>query len=289
MMRLSRRASIVQGFIAGLSYGSAAIFIRLLPMMNPASIAFWRLIIASAVLSVILVLLGWADRLVVLRKIWWRILPLGFFLGFHFILFVMAVKNTSVLNATVLVNTSPIFTLLLGCLFFRIKPSKFSIIGILISFAGIIVLGLGYASTGFYIHLLGDFQAVLAAFSEGFYLNFGRDVRLRGNILVLMIPIFLISALTVGLISPLAGMGIEFCWDGILWIICLGVIPTAVGHTLYFSSLAGLNSYETATLALLEPIGATILAAIIFGEIPHPIFIFGGLLILIGVWIVLLE
>jgi drug/metabolite transporter (DMT)-like permease len=56
-----------------------------------------------------------------------------------------------------------------------------------------------------------------------------------------------------------------------------------MAHTLYFSSLSNLRSFETATMALLEPVGATVLGALLFGEVPAPLFIFGAALVLLGI------
>jgi drug/metabolite transporter (DMT)-like permease len=48
-----------------------------------------------------------------------------------------------------------------------------------------------------------------------------------------------------------------------------------------------LKSFETATMALLEPVGATLLGLILFQEKPAPIFVFGAALILLGILFVL--
>ncbi|MCK4424942.1 EamA family transporter, partial [Candidatus Bathyarchaeota archaeon] len=60
-------------------------------------------------------------------------------------------------------------------------------------------------------------------------------------------------------------------------------------HTLYFSSLSNLKSFETATMALLEPIGATVLGIILFQETPPPVFVFGAALILLGIFFIVKE
>jgi drug/metabolite transporter (DMT)-like permease len=62
-----------------------------------------------------------------------------------------------------------------------------------------------------------------------------------------------------------------------------------MAHSFYFSSLSNLKSFETATMALLEPIGATILGIIIFAQIPNPIFILGAALVLTGIVSVALK
>ena len=59
-----------------------------------------------------------------------------------------------------------------------------------------------------------------------------------------------------------------------------------MAHTLYFSSLSNLKSFETATMALLEPIGATLLGAALFSEYPTFPFSVGAVLILLGIVLV---
>jgi DME family drug/metabolite transporter len=69
----------------------------------------------------------------------------------------------------------------------------------------------------------------------------------------------------------------------VLALIGLGVLPTAMAHSFYFSSLSNLKSFETATMALLEPIGATLLGILIFAQIPTPIFVLGAALVITGI------
>jgi drug/metabolite transporter (DMT)-like permease len=101
-----------------------------------------------------------------------------------------------------------------------------------------------------------------------------------------MIPMYFLTAIIVGVLSlPTAGkiLILPVHAGNILALIVLGVLPTATAHTLYFSSLSNLKSFETATMALLEPVGATILGIGIFQEIPAPLFAVGAALTLIGI------
>ncbi len=75
----------------------------------------------------------------------------------------------------------------------------------------------------------------------------------------------------------------------ILFLLGFGILPTALGHTFYYSSLSNLKSFETATLALLEPIGATLLGVALFGEIPTALFVLGAVLVLSGIVAVALK
>lgn len=110
-------------------------------------------------------------------------------------------------------------------------------------------------------------------------------------ILATMLPIYLLTALVIGVLSIPAGtvLAVPNNVEVILFLICLGILPTAISHTLYFSSLSNLKLFETATMALLEPVGATTLGAIIFLEIPAPLFVFGAFLILLGITFVVKQ
>jgi len=284
----NRRTALIEGVMAGILFGTAAIFIRFLSALNVSSIAFWRLVIASATLGVILFLLKQRFKFDEVRANAKHILLLGALIGLHFVLFISAVRNTTILNATVLVNTSPIFSVLISSFLFNVKPSKLAVIGLITSFLGICLITYGDAFYALTIGLIGDLEAVLASLAEGFYLNYGRNLRVKLPLLSMVIPIYLVAAVFVGAFSTLSGVSLAL--PNQLYLIAgligLGILPTALGHTFYFSSLSNLKSFETATLALLEPIGATLLGIVIFGEIPLMGFVFGAFLVLSGVVLV---
>jgi drug/metabolite transporter (DMT)-like permease len=288
----TRTLALAEGIIAGVLFGTAAIFIRVLQNFDAFSIAFWRLIIAGASLAVALIVLGRSFNFGVVRKNLRGLCVLGLFLGLHFIFFASAVKDTTILNATVLVNTAPLFSVFVSSLFFKLKPSYIAVVGLTISFVGMCVIAYAEPSAGEAVHfspsLKGNLEAVLAAVVESVYLNYGRKVRSQMNVFSIMIPIYLLAAVIVGILSlPVTATFILPTGVGIvLALVGLGVLPTAMAHTLYFSSLLDMKSFETASMALLEPIGASILAVFLFQEIPALPFILGAVLVLAGVFFV---
>jgi drug/metabolite transporter (DMT)-like permease len=72
-------------------------------------------------------------------------------------------------------------------------------------------------------------------------------------------------------------------------LVALALLPTALGHTLHFYSLKGLTPSQAATSALLEPVVASSLAALLFSEVPHPIFIIGATATIVGIFLVSKE
>jgi drug/metabolite transporter (DMT)-like permease len=296
----TRKLALTEGIIAGVLFGTAAIFIRFLQNLDAFSIAFWRLIIACLALAMILMVLGKSFHLNLVRKNLKELVILSFFLGLHFIFFISAVKDTTILNATVLVNTSPIFSMFVSSFIFKLKPSRLAILGLTISFLGVCIIAYTETITAnangsqgiFSSNLKGDLEAVLAALVESFYLNYGRKIRNQMTILSTMFPIYVLTAVIVGVLSIPATNKILTLPAEIaifLALVGLGILPTAIAHTLYFSSLSNLKSFETATMALLEPVGATFLGMVLFQEIPQYLFVFGAALILLGIIFIVKE
>jgi drug/metabolite transporter (DMT)-like permease len=294
MQGRTRKLALTEGITAGVLFGTASIFIRFLQNLDAFYIAFWRLIIACFVLAIILIVLRQSFNFKLVRKNLKELFILSFFLSLHFLFFIFAVKDTTILNATVLVNTTPIFSMFISSFIFKLKPSHLAILGLTISFIGVCVIAYSETITtntnvhmeGFSPNLKGDLEAVFAALVESFYLNYGRKIRSQMDILSIMLPMYLFTAIIVAVLSvPTAHRILTLPTETttILPLIGLGLLPTATAHTLYFSSLSNLKSFETATMALLEPVGATVLGIIIFQEIPAYPFIFGSILILLGI------
>jgi len=288
----NRKTALTEGFTAGILFGTSSIFIILLDVLSVSSLAFWRLIIASALLVGITLILKKPFNTHTIKKNIKQITFLGTFLALHMILYISAVKNTTILNATVLVNTAPIFATIISTLHFKLKPSRLAGIGLTTSLLGATLIA--YADTlptTLTINLIGDLEALLAATAEAIYLSYGRQTRNKMPLLTQLIPIYLTSATIIGALCLLTKtpIAIPHQPNTIILLLSFGTLPTALGHTLYYSSLSNLKSFETATLALLEPIGATLLGIALFNEIPTGLFVLGATLVLTGIVAVALK
>jgi drug/metabolite transporter (DMT)-like permease len=186
--------------------------------------------------------------------------------------------------------------MLVAIFFLKLKPSHLALVGLIVSFIGVCIIAYAETATAnaevFSPNLKGDLEAVLAAFVESIYLNYGIRVRSKMNIFSIMIPMYMLTAATVGILGlSTTGktLAIPSGAENFLLLLGLGIMPTAIAHTLYFSSLSNLKSFETATMALLEPVGATILGIIFLKEMPAYIFVFGAILILLGIFFVVKD
>ena len=71
-----------------------------------------------------------------------------------------------------------------------------------------------------------------------------------------------------------------------LYLALIVLLPQVVGHTSYNWALGFLSATLTAVIALLEPVGAGLLAWWILEELPAPLSLLGAGLVLLGVAVV---
>jgi len=284
-----RTSALLKGALAGVLFGTAAIFVRLLSNMDSLNIALGRLVIASLTVAIMLLVAKPRVQARTLRELSRLIVALGILIGMHFLLFASAVKDTSILNATVLVNTTPIFAMIFSCVILRTRPSVVSVFGALMAFTGMLALSFTETSLGLVGNLRGDIEATAAAVLEGLYLNIGKGVRSKIPALMAMLPIYITATTLLIGATGITGRSFVIPIESsvLLSLVGLALLPTAFGHTLYFSSLSDLKSFQTATLAMIEPIVASLLGLLIFGEMPSIQFVFGAAMILLGIFLVI--
>lgn len=272
-IRDERTKSFLSGLVGGIFYGTAAIFIRLITL-DAASIAVWRLLLGGFIIISISKLPKKNFRSYLTSSLYLSIILL-----LHFIVFVKAVQDTFVINATVIVNCAPIISLLLSAILRIEKVSPQDLIFVVVGILGVFVMFWGSVRLGY--NVLGDLEAFLAALTISAYailarrlLRQGYDPYKLGGMVYCMAGAWGLAA-----IGTLGGLSTPSSSTDILFILLLAIIPTAGGHTLFLRALRGLAPHEAQILALLEPVVASVLAAVVLHEYPHTSSIIGGLLV----------
>lgn len=266
-------------------FASSAILIRFATEASAISLTFFRLAIAAFVM----VLFGFGTRS--LRVLGKHDLALvaasGVFLSLHFAAFIFAVQETTIANATFLVNTSPIMLAILSPLVIRERTTSREILGVLVATFGILLVA--DAGNGFRTFGVADFSALLAAGLLALYSLVGRRLRTNGVSTACYTSYVYCAAALVALVMVGVLRADTFrIYDtqNLLAIVGLALLPTAVGHSLYNYSLGSVKAVTANLFPLLEPIGASIFAVPLFGEVPTPIQIAGYVLILTAVVLV---
>jgi drug/metabolite transporter (DMT)-like permease len=214
----------------------------------------------------------------------------GIALAGHFTFWIVSLGLTSIAASTAIVTSNPLWLSLYAWLVLKQKPSQLVIVGLLVTFAGGVLIGIGDATnTGaFQNPILGDGLALLGAFAGAAYYLLGRNAQHLGLSLRTYAGIAYGTAAIVLVPMP-AIFGIQYFQyplETYLWILLLGLIPQLIGHTSINWAVKYLNPAVVASVVLLEPIGSAIGAIFLFKEIPSITVILGGLILLAGVLIV---
>jgi drug/metabolite transporter (DMT)-like permease len=195
---------------------------------------------------------------------------------------------TTVAASTTLVSTYPIFTLIMDRLIGE-RVSRQAIIGTLTAFLGVVLI----TAPEFFISLkalVGDLLALIGAVAGAVYFMIGRVVRVKVSLATYTVPVYGVSALA----TLITGLFLHtrfwpyplYTWFYIVMIV-LG--PMLLGHTLLNYTLRYSRAITVTTSTLGEPIGATLLALLIFRQIPQPLTVVGMVVTLLGIYMVIHE
>ncbi len=263
--------------IAAVSTG--AIFVR--AAEAPALVtAAYRVGIAS----VVLLPLAWFNARTELsalqaKDFGWAITS-GAFLAAHFATWIASLDYTSVANSVILVNTNPVWVGLLTPLITRDRLHAGTIGCILLSVTGGIIIGWGdFASGG--NALWGDALALMGSIFAAVYLLLGRNLRRRIGLVAYISLCYGSAAIFLWIAVGISGLPVTG-FSGMTWGAFFGMalFSQLVGHTSYNWALKWVPTSMVAISLLGEPIGASLLAYLIFGEaLTLPKFLGGGLIL----------
>lgn len=208
----------------------------------------------------------------------------GIFLGLHFTAYFTSLSFTSIASAVVLVDTEVFFVAFGSILLLKEKISKGAWAGILLTFAGSVIIAMADAGIGSDV-IKGDILAFSGAFFMAVYTMIGAVCRKKISTTVYTFLVYTSSALTMLLISIMKGIPL-LGYDSINWISAIGmaVFCTLMGHSIFSWGLKYLPSSFISTIKLLEPVFASILGLICFGEVPGVYVALGGIIVIGGIW-----
>ena len=276
---------------------TASIFIRF--AQEEASsivIAAGRLLIASLVL-VPIALTRFRDQLRGLSETEWVKAGLsGLFLALHFATWITSLEYTSVASSVVLVTTTPLWVALLSPLILRERLHRAVLVGLAVSVAGGVVVGLGNAchlvqgelvcqaqdfSGG---AMLGNFLALFGAWMAAGYMLMGRQLRKKLDTIPYTAVVYGTAAVLLLIVVTIQAEPVfSYSGETYLWLLALGIFPQLLGHSLFNWSLKYISAAYVSLTLLGEPIGTIILALIFLGESPLLLEGLGAGLILMGI------
>lgn len=260
--------------------------VRLATEAPPLAMAFWRTALATAVLAPIALARHRNELKGLTRSDLVALVSSAALLAVHFATWIASIDMTTVASSVLLVNSQPVFVALgSGLLGERVSSRTWA--GIAIAIAGAsLVAGVDFgASTR---AGLGATLAIVGAAAEAGYWMIGRHLRRRMSLLTYVVMVYGCCALI--LLAGAVGSGAQIAgYEASTWL-ALGAIvagPQLLGHTTFNFLLGKLEAAKVVVAILGEPVGAALLAAVLFGEIPQATILPGALLLIAGIGVVL--
>ncbi len=277
--------------------GFAPIFVRQ-SEVGPVATAVWRVVLAVPVLWLIAALApveqpasapgGSVPRPAASASRsagWWMMTVAGLFFAADLAVWHWSIRFTSVANSTLLANFAPVFVVLYAWFAHRHRVTRRFLLAMLVAMAGMgLLIGRDFRldSRALFGDLLG---LVTAVFYAGYLLSI-KDLRGRFPTVTIMARTALVTALAL---LPLAALSGETFWPrtahGWAMVAGLALVSHVGGQTLIAYALAKLPAPVASVTLLVQPVTATLAAALLLGESVALLQAFGMVLVLAGVFV----
>lgn len=298
--QLPRFSPLLVLFFGVLAISSGSILVRLAQGEDMPSlvIAAWRLTLASLVLLPLALRYRRSELQQMTRSAWGLAVLSGFMLALHFASWISSLAYTSVASSTVLVTTSPLWVGLTAPFLLKEALSKALKIGIPLAMLGSVLIGVAdvlavvdgrlvFSLTQFTNQpnpLLGNGLALIGAVAASAYLLIGRRLRFGMSLLSYTAVVYSAAAFFLVILALVSGYNLlGYSSIAYLVMILMALFPQLVGHSSYNWALGFLPAASVSIIVIAEPVGATLLAFLVFKEIPNGLTLAGSALLLAGI------
>lgn len=275
--------------IAGLFWGSMGIFVRHLGSLGFTSIQIASLRLSCAAIIYVVILL-FKDRKGF--KIALKDIPLFLGLGILSILFFTfcyftAIRIMTMSAAAILLYTSPIWVMLMSCLFFKEKLTLNKIVALVLAFGGcVLVSGIG----GGTVTVAGVLFGLGSGIGYGLYSIFGTIALRKYSTFTITTYTFIVAGIgsffvadTPDMINKLMATDVV---STLLFVLLTSVVTAVIPYLLYTLGLAKTTASKAAILATVEPVAATIFGVTVMNE-KITLLAFAGIVLVLSAIVVL--
>ena len=273
--------------------GFAPIFVRL-SEVGPVSTAVWRVVLAVPILWGLVAFApterpasapGDANAAPPPAAGWWMMLVAGLFFAGDLAVWHWSIHFTSVANSTLLANFAPVFVVLYAWVAHGQRATRRFLLAMLVAMGGmslLLVRDLRLDSRALFGDVLG---LITAVFYAGYLLSI-KALRGRFPTVLIMARTAVFTALALG---PVAAVSGETFWPrtGFGWAMVggLALVSHVGGQTLIAYALAKLPASVASVTLLVQPVTATLAAAVLLGQAVAGAQVFGMILVLAGVFV----
>lgn len=267
-----------------LLWASAFVAIRHLGHdFSPGALSLGRLVVGSAALAIVVVASGRMPRPTLQQ--WGSIAAIGvLWFGVYNVALNAGEQRVDAGTASMLIQVSPVLIALLAAVFLSERFTVYLTIGLVLAFSGVAVIGLSSSDEGGTRDLLGVLLCLLSAAVYSISLVLQKPLVAKLSALHVTW-----LACTIGTVAclPWAGQLVSQAQDApvssSLWLVYLGVFPTAIAFTTYAYALRHMTASALGVTTYLVPPLTIVMGLVFLDEVPPTIAYVGGALALVGV------
>lgn len=219
---------------------------------------------------------------------------LGFIgVTFHQWLQATGLQTTKATNTAWIVATIPVFTALLGWLFLNENMGWLRVGGIAVAALGLLLIvsdgNLGSLFTGEF-GAIGDLLILISALNWAAYTILSRRELARHPAARMMFYVMLFGWLFTCIWIFGAGPGLReipsLTFKGWTALLMLGVFGSGFAYIAWYDALREIPASQLGVFINIEPLVTTVLAALMINEPVTLITLVGGVIIILGIWLV---
>jgi DME family drug/metabolite transporter len=248
---------------------------------NAPSVGFFRLALATPALALSgFALIGWR-----MFRIAWRDLVVSILLGLMLALYQVcyfgAIALVGVAVATlVTLCSAPVLVALISTLLTGERPSRVALSALALAVGGVgLIVGFHPSPGQQAVNPVGVALALGSALGYALVTLSGRAVAGRYHPLQINAIAFAAGAVALLPVAALTGLVVTYPPVGWALLLYLGLVPSALAYGLFLTGMRSTPATVASVLTLVEPLTATILAAVFFGERLGPLGLLGGALL----------
>jgi len=270
----TKNKNLTQIHLAVFLFGISGLFGKLL-LLPPMIIVLGRVFFSSVFLLVVMFFLK-KDIKLKHKKDYLYFAIMGLILAIHWSTFFKSIQVSTVAIGLLIFSTFPVFVTFLEPYFFKEKIVMSDIVIAIITLLGVALVvpkfQLGDNLTQ------GVLWGILSSFTYAILSMFNRKyVKEYSSVAIAFYEQFVATLVLIPflfLIKPI------FKPMDILLLILLGIVFTAISHSLFINGLKNVKTQTAGIISSLEPVYGIILALIIIGEVPTVREVVGGIIIL---------
>jgi drug/metabolite transporter (DMT)-like permease len=205
-------------------------------------------------------------------------------------------RRSTATNAALLIGVEPLSVVVLGTLVLGESLSRMGVLALVLGLVGTTVVvtnGIPFVGVGYTPHAVGDLLLVAHGATWGIYTVAAKRLLARYDALAVSTASLVVA---FPVLVPVAALEARtFAWDAarlppsLAAAVLLGLVVSAGMTVLWNTALRHLDASRMAGFIFLQPLAGTALAIVALGEPVTLYAVAGGVLILAGVYVVVME